>query len=348
MKNQQNKKLILGKDRLPEFLTFDDEPLMEGYIRVASRFGAPKHGTELTEITEDPFNTDYYDEEEHIFKRRQTPRPSRILGLGNMWVGETTEIGPGVSDVRIGQLVAGYGALQINHTVQANKVLPMPDTMSWKSAVCFDPLQFALGGIRDSRMGLGDRVLVSGQGAIGLMAAQAARIAGASLVVVTDPVAKRREAGLANGADAALDPQNCDYGLELRSMTRGKGVDVVIETSGNYYALEQGLRALAYGGTIACVGWFKQKKVELNFGREGHFNQQNIRFSRACSEPNNDYPRWDFDRIKATAWEMLVKGLFDCENIVDPVVPFAQSAQAYTKFIIEGSPESVKLGVSFQ
>ncbi|MBN2860948.1 MAG: zinc-binding alcohol dehydrogenase [Sphaerochaetaceae bacterium] len=348
MDNEMKWRLILGEHRTPEFQHYDEPLLKTGCVRVLTRFGAPKHGTELTEIAEDPFNSDYYDETEHIFKKRPAPREMKTLGLGNMWVGEITEVAPDVTAVQVGQKVAGYGALQHTHTVPADRVLPMPLDMDWKTAVCFDPLQFALGGIRDSHFRIGDTVLISGQGAIGLMAAQCARLAGASLVVVADPIEKRREVGLKNGADYAFDPREVDVGLQLRMMTGGRGVDIVIETSGNYHAVEEGLRALTYQGTLACVGWFKHQKVELNFGREGHFNQQRIIFSRACSEPNNDYPGWDFKRIKAVAWDMLVKGRFTCDAIVDPVVPFSRAAEAYTDYVIKGSPNSVKLGVSFQ
>lgn len=348
MSIELKRKLILGSNGYPEFADYEDKALQDGYIRVRTLFGAPKHGTETTEIQEDPFQSEYYDEQLHLFRERNTPRPSRVLGLGNMWVGRVEETGSGMTGFKVGELAAGYGTLQSDHTLPAANALHVPDEMSWKAAVCFDPLQFALGGIRDSGMRLGDRVLISGQGAIGLMAAQAARAAGALFVAVADPLEKRRKAGLENGADAAYDPLTDDYGFELRDLTEGVGVDVVIETSGSYEALQQGLRALAYNGCMACVGWFKNKHSLLNLGKEGHFNQQRIVFSRACSEPNNDYPRWDFKRIKKAAWEMLEKGMVNCENIVDPVVPFAESAEAYQKYVIEGSSDSVKLGVNFK
>ncbi|MFR6331898.1 MAG: hypothetical protein ACLUOI_25885 [Eisenbergiella sp.] len=44
-------------------------------------------------------------------------------------------------------------------------------------------------------------------------------------------------------------------------------------------ALEQGIRALAYNGSMALAGWFKECHIPIHLGREGHFNQQNIFFS---------------------------------------------------------------------
>lgn len=343
------KQLLLGIDGKPVLKMYEDAPVPKGYVRVKSEFGAPKHGTEWHGSGKDPFAKVYYDEETHIFRKREKELVNEgASGLGNMFVGKITEIGEGVEGLQIGQRVAGYGNLKNTHTIKAEKILVMPESMGWKEAVCYDPLQFAIGGIRDGHVRLGDRVLVSGLGAIGLMTAQAAKLAGASMVAVSDPIEKRRKVALENGADIAFDPTKEDFGLTLRDMTDGVGVDVVIETSGNYKALEQGIRALAYGGNFAMVGWLGECHVPINLGLEGHFNQCHFYFSRACSEPNNDYPRWSFDRICTTAWELLCKGKFRCDNIVDPVVEFDTCDRSYMYYIAENPAESVKMGVQFE
>jgi threonine dehydrogenase-like Zn-dependent dehydrogenase len=222
----------------------------------------------------------------------------------------------------------------------------MPADMSWKNAVCYDPAQFALGGIRDSGMRLGDTVAVFGLGAIGAIAAQMAKLAGASYVAVIDPIAKRREAALRAGADAAFDPTKDDVGLELKKATGKMGVDVIIETSASHHALQASLRGLAYGGTIAYVGWARTFGAGLDFGREAHFNNAKIIFSRACSEPNPDYPRWSRRRIEDECWRMLENEL-NCEEIVDPIVPFKDAGYGYEEYVDRSPEKSVKLGVRF-
>ena len=222
----------------------------------------------------------------------------------------------------------------------------MSERMTWKEAMCYDPAQFALGGISDGKVRVGDNVAIFGLGAIGLIAAQLARLAGAAKVIVCDPIQKRREAALENGADLALDSSAVDVGLEIKKATDNRGADVIIETSANYHALQHAIRGIAYNGNIAVVGWYHECAGGFNLGREAHFNQPNILLSRACSEPNRDYPRWDFDRICAVCWDMLRKGLIKCENIVDPVVALEEAADAY--MAIEQNPSSsVKLGVTF-
>jgi threonine dehydrogenase-like Zn-dependent dehydrogenase len=222
----------------------------------------------------------------------------------------------------------------------------MADSMTWKEAVCFDPAQFALSGIRDGQLRLGDKTAVFGLGAIGQMTAQMARMAGAVFVAVVDPIAVRREVALKAGADLALDPTTQDIGEELKKATGDKGVDVVIETSGSYHALHQAINGLAWGGNVAFVGWSKECKGGLNFGDVAHLTIPNIIFARACSDPNRDHPRWDFNRIMDVCWQMLSEGRLQCEDIVQPVVPFSESAEAYED--MDYHPEnSIKLGVEF-
>ena len=133
----------------------------------------------------------------------------------------------------------------------------------------------------------------------------------------------------------------------LKRDTAKMGVDAVIETSANEFALQQALRGLAYGGTIAFVGWARAFKGGMDWGREAHFNNARIVFSRAVSQPSPDHPRWDFARVKQTCWSWLSTGRLECEGIVDPVVPFDDCAEAYERYVDRQPEQSIKLGVSF-
>lgn len=343
------KRLIATAPFTPVLVEYEEQPLKPDEVRVKTDFAAPKHGTELSHYRgQDPFQDSYYDEEWRMFlSREHKPNDEFPMILGNMCVGTITEIGADVTGFEVGQRVAGYGPIRSTQTFKTREILTMPERMTWQEAVCHDPAQFALGGIRDGHVRIGDIVVVSGLGAIGLIAAQMARLSGASKVIVVDPIERRRKAALENGADLALDPTACDAGLEIRKATDKHGADVTIETSGTYPALQAAIRGSAYGGNIAVVGWYKECKAGLNLGREAHFNQPNIIISRACSEPNRDYPRWSFDRICDTCWDMLKKGMIKCENIIDPVVPFEESAKAYDELVDKHPDQSIKLGVKF-
>jgi threonine dehydrogenase-like Zn-dependent dehydrogenase len=326
---------------------YEDGPVLHGSVKVETEFAAVKHGTEFVSFrAEEPFIAEYYDEEFKCFLPRASVDGKFGMRPGNMWVGHVTEVGQNTESVSLGQRVAGYGPLRPTHILAAKDCIMVPPSMTWKEAVCYDPMQFALGGVRDGHVRIGDHVAVFGLGAIGLITAQLAKLSGAEQVIVVDPIAQRRKAAIENGADAALDPTACDAGFEIRKLTNKRGADVALECSGAYTALQAAIRSVAYAGNIAVVGWYKECHGVLNLGREAHFNQPNIIVSRACSEPNRDYPRWNFERLCAAGWHLLSSGSIKCENIVDPVVPFEKAADMYMH-IEQNLDLSVKMGVSF-
>lgn len=355
---------IVGLD--PTQLTVSEyvlDTLQPDQIRVKVDFAAPKHGTELHGFKNVPDQTPtYYDAETRCFLKQPLQsapeRSPRRFRPGNMWVGHIVEVGAAVSDFAVGDRVAGYGTLREVQTVRVhqplepglggiNDVLKMTEDMSWKAALCYDPCQFALGGIRDSQLRLGDTCCISGLGAIGMMAAQMARLQGAKTVIVSDPIQKRRELALRYGADYAIDPVNEDAGLRMKELTGKRGVDVVVETSGSYPALQASLRGLTYGGRIAVVGWYGKDRGGFDLGQEAHMNNATLIFSRACSEPNPDYPRWSWARINETCWDLLSKGRILCEDIIDPVVSFEAAGDAYREYVVENPAASVKMGVQY-
>ena len=349
------KKLVAVAPGKAALVDYEEPAVGRNEVKVRVEYASPKHGSEVGIFRgEDPFVADLFDEDWRLFMERK----DRILGagngeglaLGNQWVGVVVEKGSDVGRFLVGDRLCGYGSIKETQILDAANdpfLLKMPETMPWKSALCLDPAQFALGGIRDGHVRLGDRVAVFGLGAIGAIAAQMAKAAGAAYVAVIDPIEKRRHAAVEAGADAAFDPLREDVGLELKKVTGRTGVDVAIETSGNEQALQQALRGLAYGGTIAFVGWARAFSGTLNLGREAHFNNANLLFSRASSEPNRDHPRWDRQRIVMNCWSLLASGAIDCERIIDPVVSFDEAPRAYEEYVDRNPHSSVKLGVAF-
>lgn len=350
------KQLIAAAPHVAEIKEYTDREVRGNEVKVKVLYAAPKHGTELTDFKgTSPFMKEKFDSEWQLFLPREENEESGVKfgewNLGNMWVGRIIERGSQVRDHELGEMVCSYGGIretQIINAVNNYRLRKLPANVSWKNAVCYDPAQFALGGVRDAGIRPGDRVAVFGLGAIGQIAAQICKRMGASLVVVLDPIEIRRQIAVKNGADVALDTSAGDIGLELKRLTGKLGVDAIIETSGHPAALQSALRGLAYGGTIAYVAFGKEITSCLNFGREAHFNNARIIFSRAGSEPNPDYPRWSRRRIEDVCWEMLTNGYLNCEDIINPVVAFESSAEGFMKYVEREPHLSIKLGVEFQ
>ena len=100
----------------------------------------------------------------------------------------------------------------------------------------------------------GATVLIMGAGGIGIAAVQGARLAGASMIVVSDPNPSRREAAVEFGATHTIDPTAEDVSARSFELTDSIGMDYAFETAGVASLVEDGLNATRNGGTIVCVG----------------------------------------------------------------------------------------------
>lgn len=338
--------LVAIAPKTPVLREYSERELGPRQVRVRSQFAAFKHGTELLEYRgQSPFLDSRYDPEWQMFRMVESQQRFP-MHLGNMTIGVVTEVGAEVTRLNVGDTVFNHASLRETNVWQET-ASKLPDGMSWQTATCWDPLSFALSGLRDGHVRLGDNVAVFGLGAIGLLIAQCAWKQGAEQVIVVDPISLRRDLALKQGASAALDPTALDAGEEIRRLTSKRGADVCIEVSGSYAAMQQAIRGVAYGGNVVAVAYPGECKGGLNFGREAHFNIPNLIFARGCSDPNRDHPRWSWARLEETAWRMLSNGWFQTDDIVYPVVPFAESAMAFKEVVDEHPEKSIKLGVRF-
>ena len=178
------------------------------------------------------------------------------------------------------------------------------------------------------------------------MVVQIAKLAGVCLVIGVDPIAKRRDAALAGGADLALDPSACDAGVEIKQATARRGVDVAIDYSGSVHALQAALRGVAFGGTVVAGAYPAPYPAGLDLGAEAHMNVPQIVFTRARSDPNRDHPRWNDSRLYDTCWKWICEGRLDGAVVVDPeIVPF-DDLPAACEQILSRPETGIKLGVS--
>jgi Zn-dependent alcohol dehydrogenase len=115
-------------------------------------------------------------------------------------------------------------------------------------------VQTGVGGVLNAaRVEEGASVLVIGLGGVGLSAVQGARVAGASRIIVSDPVAERREVAKTFGATDLLDPTQEDVMLRTRELT-GVGVDYAFEAAGRGSLIQDCVNATRNGGTTVCLG----------------------------------------------------------------------------------------------
>ncbi len=328
-----------------EWREYREPELASKEVRIHAEFAAAKHGTEMAFFKGYVRQHGPLDRTYKVFRPGE-PHEPYPFHIGNMVVGTVVAAGLEVSKVAVGDRVLAYSGFRETVVRDEGRCWKLPPQMSWKSAVCLDPADFALGAIRDGQVRVGDAVAIFGLGAIGLMAVQIAKVAGAALIIAVDPLTGRRELAKRFGADLVLDPASCDAGLEIKKATEARGADVVIEYSGSRRALQDALRAVAYGGNVVAGAYPSPYDAGLDLGAEAHHNIPNLIFSRACSEPNRDHPRWNEERIFNVCLRLLAEGRISGEEIVTPVVHFSELAEAYPRIATDPGSH-LKLGVVY-
>ncbi len=183
------------------------------------------------------------------------PKPPCVLGYEV--AGEVETIGEGVSGLTVGQRVmagtkfGGQAELAVAH---ARDVMPMPDHLSFEEGAAFCvnygtayAALMIMGGLRE-----GNRVLIhAAAGGVGIAATQIARIAGAEIFGTAS--AAKHEAIKAQGVDHPIDYRTQDFKAEVRRLTNGEGVDVILDPMGptsfrkDYRILRPGGRLIMYG-----------------------------------------------------------------------------------------------------
>jgi NADPH:quinone reductase-like Zn-dependent oxidoreductase len=183
------------------------------------------------------------------------PKPPCVLGYEV--AGEVESLGEGVSGWGIGdRVMAGtrFGGQAEMVSVDAAQVLPLPDRLSFEQGAAF-PVNYGtayaalivMGGMRQ-----GDRVLIhAAGGGVGISATQIARNAGAEVFGTAS--AGKHEAIRAQGVDHAIDYRSLDFEAEVMRITKGEGVDLIIDALGptsfrkDYRLLRSGGRLVMYG-----------------------------------------------------------------------------------------------------
>ncbi|HEY3523644.1 MAG TPA: L-threonine 3-dehydrogenase [Candidatus Limnocylindrales bacterium] len=215
------------------------------------------------------------------------------LIVGHEFVGEIVEVGSNVSDFHPGELVSGEGHVtcgRCRHCLAGRRhlcanaiglgvgrdgafgeyvVLPMTNVWHhWPGidedvAAIFDPFGNAVHTALAFPV-LGEDVLVSGAGPIGLMATAVARHAGARHVVVSEPNGFRRALAERMGATVTVDPRERDLGDVQRELGMVEGFDVVLEMSGNATAVRVAIANMAHGGGLAMLG-LPTEEIPIDF-----------------------------------------------------------------------------------
>jgi threonine 3-dehydrogenase len=292
---------------------------------------------------------------------RQRIKPPRVVG--HEFMGTVAATGDAVRAVRVGERVSAEGHVVdltclLCRTGQAHicehveiigvdrdgafaEYVAIPEYNVWRLdpaipdvyAAIFDPLGNAVHTVMAAGVSV-KSVAITGVGSIGLMAVAVARAAGATAVYAIDVNPTKLELAQKLGADATFLATQPNLVAEIRDLTRGDGVDVLLEMSGSGAALDQGLQLLRNGGTAALLG-IPPGDVSLNLAERIIFRGLTVLGING---------RRMFETWYQT--EALVKsGRVDPRAIITHVLPYDQFQHA---FDLTSKGEAAKIVLDFK
>lgn len=199
-------------------------------------------------------------------------------------------------------------------TVRADQCHALPASINDEIGVMLEPFAVALHAVKRAGVVSGKRVLVTGGGPVGLLAAMTAKTFGATPVAVSDVIATRRETASKFGADVTLDPTAKNLAEQVREIA-GDGFDVVFEASGAPPALRQAFDLVRPGGTIVQIGTLGTADIPLPA------NQLMVR-------EINFIGSMRYGNVFDEAIRLVAAGRIDLRPLVSGVLPLAQAAEA--------------------
>ena len=226
---------------------------------------------------------------------------------------------------------------------------PVPDGVEDWQAAYTTLASISMEAVRQSGAGLGERVLVMGQGLVGLLATSLLRAAGARVMAV-DYVQGRLTTALAMGAEKVVNPSQSNLAEEVRGWTDGYGVDSVLLCVGGKGrdAADAAISALRDRGVMVIVGIYD---AELSW-KTAYMKDIQVSYSRSYGpgryDPQyewggKDYPighvRWTENRNFESCLHLMKAGALDLQPVTTRRAAFADAVSVYDELMRAGNAD---------
>ena len=234
--------------------------------------------------------------------------------FGYACVGEVLAAGEGVDPWWLGQSVFAYHPHASAFLVPAADAVAVPADLPAERAVLLAAMETAVNLVLDGRPLVGERVVVVGQGMVGLLTtALLARFPLERLAAI-ESVPLRAQAARALGA-------------QVVPAGEARDADLVYELSGDPAALDLALAAAGREGRVIVGSWYGSKRAPVELGGSFHRGRVTISSSQVSRLAPALSGRWDRQRRFATAWRALAA--LDTRPLITHRFPLGEAQQAY-------------------
>ena len=277
------------------------------------------------------------------------------LAYGYACVGQVKEIGKEVNREWLNRKVFAFHPHSSSFILDAKRssLIPIPDSLSPETA-CFLPnMETAVNLVQDGAPILGERVLVLGQGVIGLLTASLLGEFPLEQLVTVDRLALRRNAinkvegqrskvegfqafDKTQGKLATFDPSQTE---QIKSILNG-GADLTFELSGSPSVLNDAIALTAFSGRVVIGSWYGQKRAEIDLGGSFHRSRIKLISSQVSTISPELSGRWDKSRRFDVAWQALER--IQPEKWITHRFSLEDAAKAY-QLLDENPQETIQI-----
>jgi 2-desacetyl-2-hydroxyethyl bacteriochlorophyllide A dehydrogenase len=260
------------------------------------------------------------------------------LAYGYACVGVIRETGANVDKALTGRTVFGFQPHTSHFVAPVESPLFIPESISPERA-CFLPnMETAVNLVQDGTPILGERVLVLGQGIVGLLTTALLREFPLESLVAADYYELRRHSCPA-APRRCLDPRSPNFRTEAANLLNGRA-DLTFELTGNPAALDDAVALTCFSGRVVIGSWYGEKSAEIDLG--GAFHRSRIRLisSQVSTIAPELSGRWDKARRFQTAWQALER--IEPEKWITQRYAVDDAAQAY-RLLDENPQETIQI-----
>jgi 2-desacetyl-2-hydroxyethyl bacteriochlorophyllide A dehydrogenase len=240
-------------------------------------------------------------------------------------VGEVLAAGDGVASEWLGRQVFAFQPHASAFLVAAAEAIPLPPDLAPERGALFANMETAVNLLLDGRPLLGERVVVVGQGIVGLLTTALLSRFPLERLVAVESHPLRAAAARRLGAHEVLAP----------GAPTGAAADLVYELSGNPAALDAAIAAAGQEARVVVGSWYGDKRAPVDLGGRFHRGRLRLVSSQVSHLAPDLAPRWDRPRRWATAFRALAA--LDAASLVTHRYPLAEAQQAYD--LLDREPE---------
>ncbi|MCE9644514.1 MAG: oxidoreductase [Chloroflexi bacterium] len=226
------------------------------------------------------------------------------LTYGYATVGRVVETGDRVDPSLRNKLVFAFQAHTSHFILRHESLILIPDSISPENACLLPNMETAVNLIQDGAPILGERVLVLGQGIVGLLTASLLAEFPLEKLAALDFHELRRKASSDIEGVHAFDPGVSELRKALLAYAQGK-FDLAFELSGSPSALNDAIELTAFSGRIVVGSWYGQKHASIDLGGSFHRSRIQLLSSQVSTIAPALAARWDKSRRFDVTWKAL-------------------------------------------